>query len=339
MALLGTAALWFASLGSFNAFPTRSTLDQLKERMRTAREQKDYPVALEAATRALRLAPLDWGIHQARGAIELAIPVKSEATRDFAAARALLPYWSDLRMKQGLLWAEAGEIDKAFELWADAMKLFPGEASELYSQIHEWVKNDPELMDRWRDLGRGNKDCLLFFFSQASPFEFALELGRLLTEDPALSSFSSPDLKKLFVAWYEKGDRLALIETLKEHPEWGKVAWRELAMAYADYQDYRPAYETAAPFILPPSLPSVDPASIDSRAAHFRVSRDIGNDGLLLATAEFQTGADDEALRTISLALAAPRAPRELNYLAARIWARKGNWQKAWESLREYAQL
>ena len=339
LALLGIAGVWFASLGSFSAFPTRSTLDQLKERMRNAREQKDYPVALEAATGALQLAPLDWGVHQARGAIALAIPIKSEAIREFAAARALLPYWSDLRMKQGLLWAEAGDIDRAFDLWAEAMKLFPAEAPDLYAQIHEWVKDDPELMDRWRELGRGNKDCLLFFFSQASPFEFALELGRLLTENPALTNFTPPDLKRLFAAWYKKGDRLALAETLQEHPEWGNIAWRELALAYADYQDYRPAYETAARFAPPPSLPSVDPTSIGFMAAQFRVSRDIGKDGLLLATAQFQTGADDEALRTISIALAAPRAPRELNYLAAQIWARKGHWQKAWEALREYAQL
>jgi hypothetical protein len=55
--------------------------------------------------------------------------------------------------------------------------------------------------------------------------------------------------------------------------------------------------------------------------------------------AQWRGGLAEDALRTLAIASAGPRPPRELDYLASEIWASKGNWQKAWEMRAKYEKL
>ena len=116
--------------------------------------------------------------------------------------------------------------------------------------------DDPDLRDQWRELARTNTKCFFIFLQNSVPFEISIEMDQLLSGDPQLHSFTPADLQRLFRLWYERGDKLRLAETLHEHPDWQKIAWRDLAHVYADYQDYRQAYETVARYSARPQLPN-----------------------------------------------------------------------------------
>jgi hypothetical protein len=262
---------------------------------------------------------------------------RAEILRDFAAARYLLPNWTDLYVKEGQVWLAVGEPDLAFDVWQEAMKRLADQAPNLYWQIFLLIKPDAALRERWRDLAGSNKNCVMIFLGNAEPTEFQVELERLFSENPQLQSFAPDELKTLFHAWYDKGDKLRLAETLQQHPEWQKIAWRELSRIYADYQDYRQAYETVALFIPPPQLPEIDSReSIESLARRFRISGNIENDGLRLALAEANHGEVDDALALLKALSAMPGAPRSLHFLEGDLWARKGEWQKAWQAISQY---
>src|SRR4029077_4657711 len=134
--------------------------------------------------------------------------------------------------------------------------------------------------DRWRKLGENDRHCLLVFLSNADSVEFQIELQRVLADDALLQTFSTKELRALFHYWYEKGDKLGLAQTLQEHPDWEKIAWRDLARVYADYQDYRQAYDTIARFTPRPQIEEPKPRdSVQALAALFRVSPNPMRDG------------------------------------------------------------
>lgn len=331
------ALLWFGSLSGLLHFPNRQAVEQLSSSRRADRDRGDYAEAVAAASAALRIAPLDWSAYEGRGVAELALHSDSDAMRDFAVARYLLPYWSDLWLKQGVLWAAADEVDRAFDLWTDMLRRFPKEAPILYGQIFQLIKLDSDLVDRWRQLGRENKQCLLIFFQSAGPVEFEVELDRLLSEDPELRTFDRNEKGVLFSAWYRTGDKLVLAQTLQERPEWKEIAWRELAHVYADYQDYRQACETVLQFAPTPELPqpkSQEP--LETLKARFLLNRtDIGG-GLTLYFAQMKEGQIDDALRTMRELTALPDSPKYLFYLEAQLWVQKKEWKNAWQALARF---
>jgi O-antigen ligase len=337
--LLAVSGWWFASILGETNLPTSEEITRLKRAAETAVANGEYGSAIDRANAGLAAAPLDWLLYYHRGVAEAALfRPRAEALRDFALARYLFPLWPDLYLREGVIWLGLGEPDLAFDVWQEGMKR-PAVAPQLYNAIYSFVSADADLRDRWRQLGVDNKADKLTFLRSATPGEFAIELERLLSEDPQLQSFTPAEQKIIFNLWYRQGDKLSLLESLQKNPEWQKVGWREMALAYGDYQDYRQAYETVARFAEPPSLPDPGAASVDLLAARFQTSRNVGDDGFLLAVAQLKAGGSDDALRTINIAATAPRAPRGLFYLGGQTWAGKGDWQKAWQSMRKYADL
>jgi O-antigen ligase/tetratricopeptide (TPR) repeat protein len=328
---------WLASAFGANVGPTSSQLAFLSAEVDRSSVAGDYRRTLNLATEGLAIGPLHWPLYYQRGVAEAALyQARADVLRDFAVARYLLPNWPDLYIKEGSVWLTMGEPDLAFDVWEQGMRRWPENVPALYSDIFGIVMNDAGLRDRWRQLGHTDRRCLTILLRSSNATEFELELERLFAEEPDLRGLTADELSVLFSAWYQKGDKLRLIETLRTHPEWEKIAWRELAHALADLQDFRQAYETAGRFVTPPVLPEIDPSQIPLLAARLQVNHDVGNDGLQLAAAQFRSGAYDAALQTVQIALTAPRAPRALQYLAAQIQAGKGNWPKAWEAIAKY---
>ena len=136
--------------------------------------------------------------------------------------------------------------------------------------------------------------------------------------------------------WFEKGDRLALIEAIQAHASWQQLAWREWARACASYEDYRQACEIATKFAPAPRLPDIATSEYDALARRFQSSSDPASDALPLAVVESKKGAVDEALRTLSIGTSGQRPPSELFYLEARLWAEKGDWSEAWQAMAKY---
>ena len=340
MLLLLVSAWWFASIAGEWGPPTSAAVARLEKETEAATTKGDYTMALDRANTGLAVAPLDWLLYYHRGAAEAALfRWRSEISRDFSIARYLFPHWPELYLHEGEVWLAVGEPDLAFPIWEEGIRKLGVNSPMLYDGIFGTVRDDAALRDRWRDLGRDTPRFLLSFLANAAPVEFNLEVARLLTDDPALKSFSPSELQRLFQVWYQNGDRLSLIQTLQQHDEWKKLAWRQLSRALADLQDYRQAYETVERFSSSPVLPEIDPPQLPLIAARFRASHNPGEDGLLLATGQFKTGAMDDALRTIEIASTETKAPLALHYLAAQIWAGKSDWPKAWQAIAKYGRI
>ena len=272
--LLVATGIWW--LGSFLALserpPTMATVEHLRVEAERSIEMQDFHRAIDLSSEGLRLAPLDWNLYEKRGIAEAReFESRAKVLRDFSIAQYLLPNWRALYLEEGALWADLGEPDLAVETWAEGMRRLPQTAYQLYANIFPVVQSDPELRERWRQLGDHNEKCLIEFLRDADATEFQIELQQLLAEDGQLQLFNDEDLKLLFAKWYEKGDQLWLAQTLQEHPDWKKIAWPQLARAYANYEDYRQAFETAAQFLVSsgPHIGSTETANSPIAEAQF----------------------------------------------------------------------
>lgn len=334
--LIAVGGWWFASVSGANAWPTSATLNRAFSQIEQASETEDYATVLNRASQALNIAPLNWELNFKRGFAEGALHRPAEMQRDFAVARYLLPNWPDLYLKQGTVCLDMGEPDLAFDIWREGMQRLRNPAG-LYSDIYPAIKDDAELRDRWRHLAENNSACVLIFLQNATPTEFQIELGRVLEENPDLHGFTPVQLQRLFQTWYDRGDKLALAETLRTHPDWQQIAWRELARVYADYQDYRPAYEALMRFANTQVSNASPNEPLDSLAIRFRISGSE-NDGLSLAQAEAVRGQVDDALAIITVLASRPNPSPLVNYVEAQLWAQKENWPKAWQAMSRYVE-
>jgi hypothetical protein len=328
------AGIWWLGSIRMNTPPTSATVERLRAEVDRDLASDQYSEAVAASTRAIQIAPLDWSFYFKRGAAEAALfDSRNLIIRDFAVARYLLPNWPDLYLQEGMIWLGFGESDLAFSVWEEGMERLPQNAGSLYADIFGAVRSDPELRDRWRALADNRTDCILTFLSNATATEFQLELQQLLAANEQLSGFAETDLKRLFKVWYEKGDKLWLADMLHKNVAWERLAWPELARAYADYQDYRQAFETAAQFLSGPESTPTSTESAADLAARFRANPQDPNVGCALALAQAREGNVDEALSTIIAVRASTTARQNLAVVEAGLWARKKEWQRAWQTI------
>jgi hypothetical protein len=331
-------AWWIATIFGARTPPTTATVNQLKACMSKAIDQQEYAVVPSLAERGLRIAPLDWLFYYKRGVAEAALSTSHlAALGDFKMARYLNRLWPDLCLQEGEVWLSIGEEDLVFDAWSEALKRVGKDASGYYSRMLGEVKDEPTLIDRMRDLIQGDNARLIVFLRNVPPFEFQLELALALSKNPELHSFSGAELAELFTAWYEKGDKIDLIRMLEAHSEWKKIAWRELARAYADHEDFRRAYETGCQFTSRPELPHPPTEEVlEKLKARFLLNRSDMDVGLSLYFAQTREGQTDSALETLRELTALPESPKYLFYLEAKLWGEKREWKKAWEALARF---
>ncbi|HWY52535.1 MAG TPA: O-antigen ligase family protein [Chthoniobacterales bacterium] len=329
---------WIASVFDLKTPPTTSTEDRLLEELELANNTGNYERAVRLADSGLAIAPLNWPFYYQRGLASAALyHPRPEAERDFAIARYLLPIWPDLALKEGLIWLNVGEEDLAFSVWEESIRRWPANAAELYDQIFGAVRGNVELRDRWRQLGHIDVQCLLILLRHSQHLEFELELERLFSKDPNLGSLSAAELTTLFETWFDQGDQLALAETLMRHPEWQKLAWQQLANALANYGDYHPAYDTAHQFVQRPRLPEINSDdSTEVLIQRSRASGNIDNDGIAVVVSEMKLEDFDSALSNLKNFATNAKVPASVYFLESEVWARKGEWQKAWAAMVKY---
>ena len=335
--LLFGAVFWFLSFGGSVNFPSNVTVERWQNQIDRTLDQNEYETASTMASRALGIAPLEWNIYYQRAVAEVGLYLRQPAKHDFAVARYLLPQWPDLWWKEGTTWALAGEIDEAFDSWARMLRHFPQQAPDLYRDIYGLIKDQPELVDRWRLLGRENQKCLLVFFQNASPVEFRVELDRLLADDPELKGFDAAEKLTLFEAWFRNGDKLELAEALREKPDWRAIAWKQLALSYAEYGDYQNACATAREFASIPSVPAppsgFNTADLELQARLHPTDVDIAA-ALCLALAKEDR--IEQALARLQALHEVKGYPDYLRNLEAELWERKAEWGKAWNALKPF---
>jgi len=63
------------------------------------------------------------------------------------------------------------------------------------------------------------------------------------------------------------------------------------------------------------------------------------NAGLALYSAQMREGESDQALATLQALVLLPGRPLYVFYLEAQLWAKKGEWEKAWKALEQFEPL
>lgn len=335
LVLIGT--VWLASIFS-RSLPTSATVEHLVTQLELENGVGNYTQTTSLTDRLLNIAPLNWQAYYQRGLASAALyKSRPDIQRDFAIARYLMPNRPDVALNEGIIWLSVGDEDLAFSVWQESMQRWPENAPVLYRDIFSSVRDNVELRDRWRELGHINRRCLPILIQNVDHVEFEVELNRLLAEDPDLQSLSPSEKKILFATWLREGDQLSLADALQRHPEWQPVGWDELATALANYGDFRPAYETVHRFVERPQLPSITPKdSPQTLAFRFRATGNVSADGLALVISQINASDLDGALSNLENFATTEKPVAAVYFLESEIWARKSEWQKAWQTMTKY---
>ncbi len=341
--LLAAIGLWWMASDRWDwgreFAPTTRTLARLDERLQKAKADGDYPLMISTATEALRIAPLEWGFYFHRACAEAVSHSSTQsAVRDFAIARHLEPHWAESCLAEGKIWLELDEPERAFDAWAETLRRAPEIAPARYGQMLDAARTNVFLRAALVKLAQTNREFLPVLLQNADRVESDLEISALLTEDPALESFTRAQRKSLFAAWFQRGDRSELTRILLAHPEWQEDGWPWLAQNYADAKNYEAAYEVVRKFAARPSLPApeAEPARNALERKFFYHPEDFPN-GLALYFLQQKLGETDAALTTLRALKKIPEHPAYVSWLEAELWAEKGDWEKAWNAWREFS--
>jgi hypothetical protein len=183
------------------------------------------------------------------------------------------------------------------------------------------------------ELGVSRHDLALPYLARISGVDFNRALGKVLENDPDLSSFSEMEKLALFAYWSERGDAAELSRATTQHPDWLPYAWFGVAKYKATNNDFRAAYELTQRYGEPVALPRIaSGASLQQLESRFRSAPDNYGIGYELYRAQMQSGRVDDALNTVRHFSERGNSPAYFRYLEAQCWAEKQNWERAWKA-------
>lgn len=338
LTLLIIGAAWV--LGSRKNWPLPGGIGvaNAKHSATVANRERDFAGAIVATNRALVWAPLDWELYFLRAAAEMgAQQAAPGALDDFRRARFLEPNSYEVPLAEGKIWLPS-DATLAITAWREALRRAGPQASGVYSYL--LANTSSERADVQQSLGAlasENPELLLIYLARLEKPEFADALRSFLQQHPDLHELSAAQKTRLFALWEERGARAPFIETLEAHAEWLPFAWASLAQAYAAQRDFQRAMTLAQHFEAVPVLPTIsgsDAAAELQRRVNTQ-PRDYGA-GFALYSAQMNEGKIDDALGTLRHFTAAPNAPAYFHSLEAELWARKGEWERAWSAHQKF---
>lgn len=332
---------WLASYRGWQgpSLPTSQTLAQLQSRLDSADSNGDHEGMVRAATEALRIAPLDWTLYYRRGLAEAVLYDTSNAARDFQTARILEPHWVESCFREGEIWLDLDQPERAVDAWKEALRRAKEDAPRLYRRMLAAAGPALSVRMELQRLAQTDRDYLLAFLESADRFECELEISALLAEDPTLESLTHAQRAALFESWFQRGDRPLLVSSLLTHADWLKGGWRWLARDNAEHRDFQKAYRLAVEFAPAPAIPKPEVrVPLAELEREFRYSPNDLQRGLLLALSQEQNGDTNAALETVRALLKLNAPPTYLSYWESELWAKREDWEKAWSAWQRYVQ-
>jgi len=336
LALLLIAAWWGGSLLGWNVPPTTATLDRMKQEL-AASATPD--AAVDVATAALQIAPLDWSLYLQRGHAEVTDPARYDAARrDFTMADMLNPYWIALPIDEGQSWLDANEPSLGLDAWTDGLQRAGPLAPEMYRQMVGLAPPHSIMRQGLAELAFSNLGYLLTILPSSEPDEAKALIWHLLQADPHLDKLSARQRHDLFAGWWAQGGQLQMMLVLMQHPEWDSETWTYQARFLARIQNFRRACEICARWAKQPAVPQVGTSrGLGDIAADFQANPNNLTDGLELFLAQMQAGQNDGALSTLADLRRVPGDhPAYLAYLEAQLDAGRGDWVAAWTAWQTY---
>ena len=309
-------------------------VDLLKQRALRANREQEYVVARTCADTALKWAPLDWEIYQARAtATALGGEDVRDALNDFRRARFLNPITPEIAFNEGAVWLLRRPA-LALPAWQEALRRAGDDRAAFFSSMLDAAAGDAAMLDGLRERAQGDPRLVLMLLEKAAtPAEFRRTLDAILLRDPHLAAFA-PDERRLFFArWAARPDRADFLARASRE-EWLPQSWPHVASARAAAGNFQLAYELARKFIAAPVLPKVasrEPEEALQRALYLN-PLDFAK-GYALYELQIRLGHNEDALATLRKMTVRKESPPYLFLLEAGLHAQRQDWQAAWGSI------
>ncbi len=297
-----------------------------------------FDEAISQTDQGLQWAPLDWQLYFTRGVARIGLKQPpNEALADFRRARFLEPSAWELPFQEGRAWLGA-QPTLALTAWREALRRRFSDPAGLYSQMFPLAKEfDPRVLRQLGEFAQDNPSLTITYLENLPGEKFPAALQELLTRDPNLAQLDDTEKTRLFDLWSRREQLDDLVRTIQAHPDWLKFAWPGMARWHAQHGEFEQAWGLVRQYAPPPLLPVASGTQTIAQLEQklYADPRDYAV-GYSLYRAQTAAGKTDDALATVRHFTAQPDAPKYFFYLQAEAWAAKQNWERAWQSWREF---
>ncbi|MEY2556523.1 MAG: hypothetical protein QOF93_1667 [Verrucomicrobiota bacterium] len=333
LVLLVVGASWVVAARGQKLLPGSVGVTNAKQLATIHNRERNFTETVAVTTTGLKWAPLDWELYFSRAIAEAQLKQTENALTDFRRARFLEQISYELPLAEGNVWLSSQPV-LAATAWREALRRAgPERAGVFASMLSKASLRSPEVSRILAELGVSRHDLALPYLARISGAEFNRALGKVLENDPDLSSFSETEKLALFAFWSERGDPAELSRATAQHPDWLPYAWLGVGKYAASQNDFRTAYELTQRYGEPVALPRISPsASLQQLESRFRAAPDNYAIGYELYRAQMQSGRVDDALMTARHFSERANSPAYFRYLEAQCWAEKQNWERAWNA-------
>ncbi|MEY2602257.1 MAG: hypothetical protein QOJ36_1576, partial [Verrucomicrobiota bacterium] len=333
LVLLVVGASWVVAARGQKLLPGSVGVTNAKQLATIHNRERNFTETVAVTTTGLKWAPLDWELYFSRAIAEAQLKQTENALTDFRRARFLEQISYELPLAEGNVWLSSQPV-LAATAWREALRRAgPERAGVFASMLSKASLRSPEVSRILAELGVSRHDLALPYLARISGAEFNRALGKVLENDPDLSSFSETEKLALFAFWSERGDPAELSRATAQHPDWLPYAWLGVGKYAASQNDFRTAYELTQRYGEPVALPRITPsASLQQLESSFRAAPDNYAIGYELYRAQMQSGRVDDALMTARHFSERANSPAYFRYLEAQCWAEKQNWERAWNA-------
>ena len=328
---------WTVAARNKMLLPGSLGVSNAKESAASADRGRNFTETIRLTTHALNWAPLDWQLYFARAFAEVGANQEANALADFRRARFLEPTTYSLPLIEGNVWLPARPV-LAATAWREALRRAGPERAEVYaSMLTDAAMQNPQLGPILKEFGLGQPGLALAYLRRLSGVHLADGLAQLLKNDPNLQSLSEPEKLALFDLWAERGDLEQLARNIQAHPDWMRYAWLGMAKYHANKKDFRQAYEWTQRFGEAVALPRISGnESLEQLQRRYVSNPDNYITGYALYLEQIQRGRTDDALVTARHFSERPNSPAYFRFLESECWAKKGNWERAWNAWQAY---
>jgi O-antigen ligase/tetratricopeptide (TPR) repeat protein len=331
--LLLVGGSWFVAARSHKLLPGSVGVINAKQLAAIHNRERNFTETIAIAATGLKWAPLDWELYFSRAIAETQLKKTDEALTDFRRARFLEQISYEIPLAEGNVWLSSQPI-LAATAWREALRRAgPDRATVFSTMLSKASLRSPEVSRILAELAVSHHDLALPYLARISGADFNRAFGKILENDPNLSSFTETEKLALFVYWSDRGDAAELSRATAQHPDWLPLAWFGVAKYNASQNDFRSAYELTQRYGEPVALPRITAgASLQQLESRFRAAPDNYGIGYELYRAQMQSGRVDDALNTARHFSERTNSPAYFRYLEAECWAEKQNWERAWNT-------
>ena len=333
LVLLAAGLSLVVAARSAKLLPGSVGVSSAKQLSAIANREGNYSETIALTTRALGWAPLDWQLYLTRAIAEVELKQTTNAVDDFRRARFLEPIAYEVPLAEGNAWLPYRPM-LAVTAWREALRRAGPLRPEVYaSMLSDASLRSPEVSPFLEAIGLSEHDLALPYLDRLSDASFNRALAQLLRNDPNLQSFSETEKLALFAVWSERGDPEEISRAVEQHPDWLRYAWLGMAKYNASKNDFRAAYELTQLYGEPVALPRVATNfSLQDLENRFAAAPNNYGIGYELYRAQMQNGRVDDALLTARHFSERPNSPAYFHFLEAQCWAKKQNWERAWNA-------